>query len=809
MSAVDDFRSAMAEYDLYPNDIVADGHFHRFRAPGEKNGKKAGWYVLHQNGGPAAGAFGDHRNCETIRWHEKYAAPRGKDAAQKRAELKQQADEAKRQRDAEVESLHDAAAYRAEKLWARLKPAKPDHPYLAAKKIKPHVARACYSSLVLPVRDVRTHKLTTLQFISVDGQKKLLKGSRKKGCAIFLSADGADNHIILAEGFATSATTLEASGSNAVAALDKDNLTEVAIALHETRKGAALTIAADNDVETEGNPGLQAAYRAARKVKALVAIPRLPGNPEKKCDFNDLAAAEGMDTVRGQLAAATPAIPLINADSHDLTTVSKECWTALQTANHPERFFLFGDLPVRTKQDDKGRILTEELTEPRMRYELARSAEWFRIEVKTGRVLVGKPARDHVQDVLAIPNPPLPMLYRITDVPVFNRDGTLITRPGYAKGILYAPPPDLTIPEIPAEPTSEQFEIALGTINELIHDFNFPNNSDKAHAIGVLMQPFVREMIDGPTPLYRFESPTPGSGKGLLVDMLLYPSLGNRVSHIVESFNDDAEWRKQITTELIKGNGAFIVDNVRKVLESGVLAKATTDIVWDDRLLGTNRSVALPILWLWAITANNPVLSGELVRRSPRVRIDPKCEHPELRTDFKHRFLRQWVAENRPLLIWSVLVIIQNWIACECLPPSCKPLGSFENWTRVVGGIVEAAGYPDFLGAMDDDPIAETNESGVLHKFVKAWHERFPAEKEVQTSDLYSIAKEIGSKLLLGKGDSEQSQKVALGNALMKFRDRVIDLGEDGKLDEFQIKYVGKKQRASVWQLMKVKKDHK
>src|SRR2546428_5985783 len=99
---------------------------------------------------------------------------------------------------------------------------------------------------------------------------------------------------------------------------------------------------------------------------------------------------------------------------------------ALQMANHPERFFNFGGLPVRIERDTDKRIKTRELDEYRMRYEVARAAEWFKLNKKQ-EPEPGKPSRDHVHDVLATPEPPLPILWRITDTPIFTRDAVLIS----------------------------------------------------------------------------------------------------------------------------------------------------------------------------------------------------------------------------------------------------------------------------------------------------------------------------------------------------------------------------------------------
>ena len=49
------------------------------------------------------------------------------------------------------------------------------------------------------------------------------------------------------------------------------------------------------------------------------------------------------------------------------------------------------------------------------------------------------------------------------------------------------------------------------------------DNADLANAVAAFILRFVRLLIEGPTPLHLIESPTPGSGKGLLADVCNCP----------------------------------------------------------------------------------------------------------------------------------------------------------------------------------------------------------------------------------------------------------------------------------------------
>jgi hypothetical protein len=223
---------------------------------------------------------------------------------------------------------------------------------------------------------------------------------------------------------------------------------------------------------------------------------------------------------------------------------------------------------------------------------------------------------DVVRDMLATPNPPLPPLTRIVEAPVFAKDGTLLTTPGYHRGAhtYFAPAPGFVVPSIPEQPTPCDIQRAKDLIFELLCDFPFVSEADRAHAVAVFLLPYARDLIDGPTPNHLIEAPSAGSGKGLLAEVLLFPAVGRHIGVVAEARDDD-EWRKRLTACFREGRIAILLDNVTRPLISGVLAAALTALTWDDRLLGKNETVSLPVRSVWLTTANNPVLSTELVRR--------------------------------------------------------------------------------------------------------------------------------------------------------------------------------------------------
>jgi len=296
-------------------------------------------------------------------------------------------------------------------------------------------------------------------------------------------------------------------------------------------------------------------------------------------------------------------------------------------------------------------------------------------------------------------------------------------------------------------------------------------------------------MIDGLTPLHFIEASGQGSGKGLLAKILLSISCDSNIG-IIPPPRDDEEIRKAITARLIEGRAAVLIDNITR-LDSPVLSAALTADIWDDRLLGKNKTVRLPIGWIWAATGNNAIVSTDIARRSIRIRLTPEEEKPWLRQNFKHKNLIAWAKSRRSRLIWACLMLIQSWISAGRPKANITPLGSFEEWTRVMGGILEHAKISGFLGNIIEFYETADTESGIWREFVNAWWETYEDEK-VKISDLFSIAEKIES-FDLGKGTTPRAQKTALGMKLKKMRDRIFD--------DKKICIAGTYNNATLWKL--------
>ncbi len=465
--------------------------------------------------------------------------------------------------------------------------------------------------------------------------------------------------------------------------------------------------------------------------------------------------------------------PTIDTTEKDLQRLSAQAWAAVKLKNNPPVLYQLGRELIRIVEDESGSVLPQKLTQDRLRHCLARFARWQK-ESGGGRP-VTFPPKDVVKDMLADPYPPLPKLERIVSHPFFSRDEDLVQHPGYHEHSRVYLSQKLEMPAVPDIPTMDNVRHARECIEDhLLVDFPFSSEADKAHAIALYILPYIRDLIEGPTPVHIIESATPGHGKTLLVNVISSISTG-RISEVRTECTQEEEWRRVITSTLSKNPEFFIIDNVKLSFASGALCSAITAAFWEDRLVGKTDVILLPVRCVWVLTGNNPPISTEIARRAIRIRLDAEEEAPWLsgstRT-FKHPNILRWAEQNRGILVWSALVLVQDWIFKGCPDPEGLPvLGMFEEWSRITGGILQNAGIPGFLGNLEEFYDASDQERNDLKAFVDAWWERH-GDAEVGTAELYRLIMEQELEFDLGKNTSVRAEKTSLGKALHRLRGR-------------------------------------
>lgn len=290
------FREAIHQrLGFDPGPVVLDGKVHRFST--KANGQdEAGWYIGFGDGVPA-GTFGDWRSGIADNWCSKDTLTL---TPAEREEHRRKMGDAARIREHERRAVQAAAAEKAERIW-REAVAPDTHPYLQKKSVGAYGIRQSRERLVIPVRIGGV--LASLQFIDADGSKKFLTGGAVAGG--YHSIGKPDRLVIVCEGYATGATLHAITGEAVAIAFNAGNLEAVALALREKLPDARLIIAADDDHETDGNPGVAKAKVAANAVSGVVAIPLFNrAGGESGTDWNDFCRVAGEEGARKAFIAA-------------------------------------------------------------------------------------------------------------------------------------------------------------------------------------------------------------------------------------------------------------------------------------------------------------------------------------------------------------------------------------------------------------------------------------------------------------------------------------------------------------------------
>ena len=487
-----------------------------------------------------------------------------------------------------------------------------------------------------------------------------------------------------------------------------------------------------------------------------------------------LAAGHSVDDLirlaTSELKSSTSPRPEIEVTGRHMRDITADALAALEVANDPPTLYLRGTLPVRVNGDK-----IEELKAAALKGRLDRVADFVKVTWKQGEdgepervVTPTRPPADVPPDILTQTELPFPRLEEILHAPVFLPDGTLLAEDGYnPEHALLLRLKGLT--DLRADmPVKE----ALGWFEEIYGDFPFTEPAGRAHALAMTLQPFVRPLIQGATPMYLIDAPARGTGKGLIAEVMNLIPLGYVVPTMSQPRDGD-ELEKRLTSVLLEARPIIFLDNVTR-LGSDALHSVLTSELWQGRILGKSETVTLPNRAVWLASGNNVELSDEMIRRIVPIRIDAGMERPEERTGFRHPKLAVWVKEHRSELVSAALSLIQAWLDAGMPQPQSKvTLGRYESWIEVIGGILEFAGIEGFLGGRERLHSEADKETTEWASFCEAWWSTF-GERAVTASELFEVIRERKLLLELWGGRSGLAAAQRFGRALTNRRDRVF-----------------------------------
>lgn len=364
--------------------------------------------------------------------------------------------------------------------------------------------------------------------------------------------------------------------------------------------------------------------------------------------------------------------------------------------------------------------------------------------------------RDHANLVLSvIPESDIKDISMFSTFPIFTRSWEL-AKPGWHDGVYY----DEHLKDIQPQLTS-------GLLDDILIDFPWLSDADKQNFIALMLTPLIRYAINGNAPMFLIKSSRPRTGKTKLAEEVIGGTYLGKQVPAMQMARDEAEQQKRIMAMLIQGDSIIHIDNVNTYLDSEAIATLITASEYRGRILGLTEQKTAPNFTTLIATANNPEATGEIVRRIVPITLQPKNDHPEMRDDFVHPNCLGYVLQNRKHILEHLIAMIQDWQQSG-EPDGAIRLGGFENWARVVGGVMRHHGYKKFMTNWQEWKDGSDPTGNDLLTMVQLWWEKYK-NLAVSSGELCDIAmaNDLFDHIFAGRR-TEQAKVVSFSMGVMR-----------------------------------------
>jgi len=588
----------------------------------------------------------------------------------------------------------------------------------------------------------------------------------------------------------------------------------------EALRGAArVVVAADKDV-----PGRKHARAVTASLTGLVGALKVVEAQEGKDAADHLAAGHTLDefvdvdlaseeraeaTADGGATQARerPEIRITTdvetvVDAAEAAMLASEKVEIFQRGGEQVRVVRDGAKEVRGLLRSVGAPIVARVPEPHLFELMDRSARWLKWSRSAKDWVNALPPKWAVQVLAGRGSWSFPYLEGVTEFPALRPDGSVLERPGYdlETGLLYEP--NTLYPRVPSRPTREQVRRAVEDLLDPFREFPFVCASDRAAALAAVLTQVGRHAIAGPCPMFAVLAPTPGTGKGLLVQVVVLLATG-RSPVLMAAQHREEELKKIVTTIAMEGHASVLFDNAEGTFGGATLAAALTTTQWTGRILGVSKTITAPLLTVWYVTGNNLVFVGDTFRRVMPIHLDAGVERPEER-EFERPDLLAYVRSQRPRLLVAALTVLRGFFEAGRPRHGLPRIGSFEAWDDLIRSCI--------TWALEVDPcegreaVREEGDADVeaMHALFAAWESAFPRGNAATVAAAIKAA--AGDEALRNaiattdrKEDGERLNGRALGYALRRWRGRVCG----GR----RLERVGNTSGGVLWRVVRVAGD--
>lgn len=329
----------------------------------------------------------------------------------------------------------------------------------------------------------------------------------------------------------------------------------------------------------------------------------------------------------------------------------------------------------------------------------------------------------------------LPLLKGLARQPYLRPDGTIMAKSGYDRCTGMFGEFDEASFDVPDNPTREDAVLALSTLEELLQEFSFASEIDRAAALSAILTAAIRPSLPQ-APMFHVKAPQISSGKSYLTNLIA--SFASPSPTPATAFpSNEEECQKLLLSKLIEAPAVLCFDNLTTdLLPHKSLCSSLTDEFVSGRLLGASKTATVGTRVLFLSSGNNVDPIRDMARRCVTIRLDPGCETPAARS-FSRRPVEE-VQRDRGRYVSLALTIVRAWIVAGKPRKTCRPIASYTTWSDIVRQALlwldQADPAESIFTAMAVDPNSET-----LGRLLSTWSRVF-AKKPTMVRDVVETA---------------------------------------------------------------------
>jgi len=266
----------------------------------------------------------------------------------------------------------------------------------------------------------------------------------------------------------------------------------------------------------------------------------------------------------------------------------------------------------------------------------------------------------------------------------------------------------LTLPSKIVYDESLSLEAAKAILIQFFKDFPFADRDEKTGMsrslsvhVAAMLTPFCLGLLSpaASVPMFVYTANDQGSGKSILCKSALYPVQGTAGDRPFGA--DEEELRKQLDSAALSAESIVFFDNVKRKLTSSALDRWVTQPMWKGRYMGGQKGFEVEKQCVTFVSVNHVELDRDAMRRSLFVDlfIEDDVNDRRFEIDIDDPYLQR--DDVRARLLSALWTLVRHWAAKQDTAgrrvEGMRQRAGFGEWSRVVAGIVNAAGFGDCL----------------------------------------------------------------------------------------------------------------